>query len=159
MTDYPELNLPSFNIRLKEEQNEVRVFDPLREKWILLTPEEWVRQHFINWLKTEFHYPLSLMANEVKINLNDTVKRCDTVIFRRDGSPFIIVEYKAPNVAVTQNVFDQIARYNMQLHADYLIVSNGLNHYCCKLDYANNTYHFIPHIPDYGTIAAGASEN
>lgn len=159
MIDYPQLNLPYLNLRLKEENGEKKIFDPLREKWVILTPEEWVRQHFIAWLQSEFHYPASLMANEIGLDVNGTKKRCDTVIFRSDGNPLIIIEYKAPHINVTQAVFDQIVRYNTTLKADYLIVSNGMNHYCCKIDYINNTYHFIPKIPDYKWIASGASEN
>lgn len=153
------LNLPHVELRIKEESGETKVFDRLREKWIILTPEEWVRQHFTAWMQQAYHYPASLMANEIGIEVNGTKKRCDTVIFRPDGRPRIIIEYKAPNVSVTQTVFDQIVRYNMALRADYLIVSNGLNHYCCKIDYANNTYNFIPRIPDYHDIASGASQN
>ncbi len=99
------------------------------------------------------------MSNEIGIEVNGTRKRCDTVVFRREGTPLLIVEYKAPEINVTQAVFDQIVRYNMRLHAEYLIVSNGLNHYCCKIDYAANTYHFIPQIPDYQTLAFPAAEN
>lgn len=159
MKNYPELNLPPASLRLKEEDGETKVYDNLREKWIILTPEEWVRQHFVNWLNREYHYPFSLMANEVSLALNGTKKRSDTVIFRSNGTPMIIVEYKAPNVQITQEVFDQIARYNMSLNAEYLIVSNGLNHYCCKMDYINHTFHFIRKIPDYNIKASGASEN
>ena len=154
-----ELNLPPVNLRTREEDGHLKVYDTLREKWINLTPEEWVRQHFTSWLQSAFHYPASLMANEIGLDVNGTKKRCDTVIFRRDGKPYIIVEYKAPNIAITQGVFDQIVRYNMALHADYLVVSNGMNHYCCKIDYTNNSYNFIPHIPDYQKVASGASEN
>ena len=89
------------------------------------------------------------MANEIGIEVNGKRKRCDTVVFGNDGKPMVIVEYKAPDVTVNQAVFDQIVRYNMTLHADYLVVSNGINHYCCVMDYENGTYHFIPEIPDY----------
>lgn len=149
MTRYPELNLPVIPLRIKEEGGQTRVYDTLREKWVNLTPEEWVRQHFVSWLQSEYGYPPLLMANEIGIEVNGTRKRCDTVIFKRNGEPGIIVEYKAPHIDITQNVFDQIVRYNMQLHADYLIVSNGMKHYCCKIDYRDNSYHFIPQIPDY----------
>lgn len=156
---FPELNLPLANLRLKEENGETKVFDPIRQKWVELTPEEWVRQHFTAWLQSEFGYPASLIANEIALDLNGRRKRSDTVVFRRDGRPYIIVEYKAPTIAISQDVFDQIVRYNMKLQADYLIVSNGINHYCCKIDYKNNTYNFIPKIPDYSHIASGSSEN
>lgn len=159
MKEYPALNLPPVELKVKEEDGQIRVFDKLRDKWIVLTPEEWVRQHFVGWLQADYHYPASLIANETGIEVNGTKKRCDTVIFRSDGSPLIIVEYKAPEIAITQSVFDQAVRYNMYLKADYLIVSNGINHYCCKIDYINNTYNFIPKIPSYHQIATGASEN
>ena len=128
------------------------MFDPLRKKYVVLTPEEYVRQNFTSWLRDTLHYPASLMANEIGIDLNGTKKRCDTVIFNPDGSPFMIVEYKAPSVTVTQAVFDQIVRYNMVLKARYLAVSNGLQHFCCVIDYARSTYHFIPEIPDYAEV-------
>lgn len=146
---FPRLNLPSIPLRLKDEEGIVKVFDPLRDKYVALTPEEFVRQHFTAWLRDSRHYPASLMANEIGIEVNGTRKRCDTVVFGNDGKPMVIVEYKAPDVTVNQAVFDQIVRYNMTLHADYLVVSNGINHYCCVMDYENGTYHFIPEIPDY----------
>lgn len=146
---FPRLNLPSIPLRLKDEEGIVKVFDPLRDKYVALTPEEFVRQHFTAWLRDARHYPASLMANEIGIEVNGTRKRCDTVVFGNDGKPMVIVEYKAPDVTVNQAVFDQIVRYNMTLHADYLVVSNGINHYCCVMDYENGTYHFIPEIPDY----------
>ncbi len=125
----------------------LKVFDPLRSKYVALTPEEYVRQHFTAWMTDSLGYPASLMKNEVSLRLNDTRRRCDTVVFRSDGSPVVIVEYKAPTVAITQDVFDQIARYNMVLRSRYLIVSNGLRHYCCEMDYDNETYTFLPNIP------------
>lgn len=159
MRQFVQLNLPPVPLRVREEDGNTKAFDPLRKKWVVLTPEEWVRQHFTSWLQTAYHYPASLMANEVGINVNGMRKRCDTVVFRRDGTPLLIIEYKAPEVNVTQAVFDQIVRYNMRLHADYLIVSNGMSHYCCKIDYAANTYHFIPQIPDYHLLAFPVAEN
>ena len=159
MTSLPELNLPAYNLKIRQEGDTLKVYDQLRDKWVTLTPEEWVRQHFTTWLREQYHYPASLMSNEVGIEVNGTKKRCDTVVFANTGHPRIIVEYKSPDIQITQSVFDQIVRYNMALKADYLIVSNGLSHYCCKIDYSANTYHFIPKIPDYQSIASGASEN
>lgn len=147
MTEQPPLNLPLVQLRLRMEDTILKVFDPLRKKYVALTPEEYVRQHFTAWMTDCLGYPASLMSNEVSLSLNDTKRRCDTVVFRKDGSPAVIVEYKAPTVAITQNVFDQIARYNMVLHSSYLIVSNGLLHYCCKMDYDKNSYVFLPNIP------------
>ena len=155
----PPLNLPDADLRLRKEGETVKVWDPLRGKYVTLTPEEYVRQHFTPYLQQEFHYPKALMANEIGIDVNGTRKRCDTVVFGREGTPLLIVEYKAPHIRLTQDVFDQIVRYNMALRARYLIVSNGLQHYCCKIDYAANSYHFLPRIPDYNDITRNHSEN
>ncbi len=145
----PRLNLPPAELHLSRCGKIVKVFDQLRKKYVVLTPEEYVRQNFVAWLIKYLHYPESLLANEIGINLNGTKKRCDTVVFNPNGSPLIIVEYKAPDIVITQNVFDQIMRYNMCLHARYLIVSNGMKHYCCVINYENGAYNFIPNIPDY----------
>lgn len=155
----PRLNLPPVDLKIKEINGIVKVFDSLRKKYVALTPEELVRQHFTSWLQTSFNYPASLMANEIGITVNGMKKRCDTVIFTPEGNPLVIVEYKAPEVSLTQNVFDQIARYNLTLKARYLIVSNGLNHYCCVMDYEAMTYHFIPSIPDYNSLRNPFSQN
>ena len=157
-TPFPRLNLPAVPLRLREEDGTIKTFDPLRDKYVTLTPEEFVRQHFTAWLRDAKHYPASLMANEIGIDVNGTRKRCDTVIFGKDGRPVVIVEYKAPDVAVNQAVFDQIVRYNVALHADYLVVSNGINHYCCVIDYNSGTYHFRPEIPDYTSLNKSRSE-
>ena len=156
---YPALNLPPAELRFRREGSILKVFDPLRDKFVAYTPEEHVRQHFVNFMKTILGYPASLMANEIGVELNGMRKRCDTVVFRPDGTPQIIIEYKAPSISLTQNVFDQIVRYNMRLRAKYLVVSNGLSHYCCVNDYENNTYHFIPRIPDYRSLTFPLSDN
>ena len=144
-----ELNLPSFDIRLQRDDEGVKIFDRLRKKFIILTPEEWVRQHFVNYLINHKGFPESLMANEIGITLNGTRRRCDTVVFDKHGSPMVIVEYKASSIVISQSTFDQIVRYNMVLHARYLIVSNGMNHYCCRIDYDNMSYDFLKEVPDY----------
>lgn len=156
---WPPLNLPHVSLRIRREDGLVKVFDSLRGKYVNLTPEEYVRQHFVAYLGGELHYPASLMANEVSIRLNHTAKRCDTVVYDASGRPFMIVEYKAPGVRITQSVFDQIVRYNMRLHARYLVVSNGFSHYCCVMDYTRDTYHFIPRIPDYAAANNPFSDN
>lgn len=143
------LNLPSFAMKLSEVEGKRCIFDVLRRKYVALTPEEWVRQHFTHFLLEEKGYPAGLLANEVQILLNGTKKRCDTVLFGKDRRARMIVEYKAPSVEITQAVFDQITRYNMVLHVDYLIVSNGIRHFCCKIDYSTNTYRFLPAIPSF----------
>lgn len=147
MNEQPPLNLPPVELRLRMEGKLLKVFDPLRMKYVALTPEEYVRQHFISWMTSSLGYPPSLMRNEVSLNLNNTIRRCDTVVFRSDGNPSVIVEYKAPTVPITQAVFDQIARYNMVLRSRFLIVSNGLRHFCCEMGYDDDSYRFIPFVP------------
>lgn len=156
---FPRLNLPPVELKTRLDGKILRVFDPLRKKYVALTPEEYVRTHFTSWLINSLHYPVSLMANEVSIDLNGMSRRCDTVVFNHDLTPLVIVEYKAPGVSITQSTFDQIVRYNMVLKARYLIVSNGLNHYCCRIDYENSTYHFISRIPDYLEMNRGFADN
>ena len=126
--------------------------DRLRERWVALTPEEWVRQHFVEWLITDKDFPAALMGNEVSLTQNGISRRCDTVVGDRTGQPLVIVEYKAPSINITQKVFDQISVYNMLLHVDYLVVSNGLEHYCCKMDYEHQKYLFLTEIPRYENI-------
>ena len=148
------LNLPACNAPMRRlPTGEVQIYDPLRRKWLVLTPEEWVRQHFTAYLAGTKGYPVSLMNNEVALTLNGTRRRCDTVVFGRYGQPLVIVEYKAPSIAVSQRVFDQIVRYNMVLHARYLMVSNGLAHYCCRIDYDSHSYSFLKEIPSYPEIS------
>ena len=115
----------------------------------MLTPEEFVRQNFVNWLINSLGYPSSLLKNEFTINLNNTIKRCDTVLFLKNGSPRLIIEYKAPNIKINHSTFSQIVRYNYALNAEFLILSNGVNHYCCKVDIENHTYKFLDKIPNY----------
>ena len=143
------LNLPSFAVKIQQRNGKNLIFDPLRKKYVALTPEEWVRQHFTHFLTDHKGYPKGLLANEIQLDLNGTKKRCDTILFNKDLSARMIVEYKAPHIAITQTVFDQITRYNMVLKVDYLIVSNGINHYCCKIDYQSMSYSFLPDIPSY----------
>ncbi len=143
------LNLPSYPINLQRRDGKNVIFDSLRKKFVALTPEEWVRQHFVHYLTDVKGYPQGLLANEVQLDLNGTKKRCDTVLFGKDLSARMIVEYKAPHVEITQAVFDQITRYNMVLKVEYLIVSNGLQHYCCRIDYTTMRYTFLPDIPAY----------
>lgn len=149
LKNFPSLNIPLSELRLKSENGEIKVYDPARDKFVSLTPEEFVRQHFVEWLIRDYGYPRSLIANEAGVKVNDTKKRCDTIVYNRQENPLMIVEYKAPGVNINQDTFDQIVRYNMALRARYLVVSNGLRHYCCVIDYKNNTYNFIPQIPHY----------
>jgi hypothetical protein len=145
-----KLNLPEYELKVKKrEDGSWTIWDRLRERWVSLTPEEWVRQHFVEWLITEKQFPAALMGNEVSLTQNGIARRCDTVVADNTGAPLVIVEYKAPNINVTQKTFDQIVRYNMVLHARYLIVSNGLWHYCCQIDYSSSGYRFLKDIPCY----------
>jgi len=143
------LNLPSFDTKIMKRDGKNVIFDIIRRKYVALTPEEWVRQHFVHFLIEQKGYPRSLLANEVQLVLNGTKKRCDTVLYRRDLTAQMIVEYKAPDVEITQAVFDQIGRYNLVLHVDYLVVSNGIRHFCCRMDYGQKKYVFLPEIPAY----------
>lgn len=143
------LNLPSFEAKILKKDGKNVIFDPIRRKYVALTPEEWVRQHFVHFLVERKGYPRSLLANEVQLVLNGTKKRCDTVLYRRDLTAQMIVEYKAPDIEITQAVFDQVWRYNLVLRVDYLVVSNGLRHFCCRMDYGRQQYVFLPEIPDY----------
>ena len=155
-----ELNLPKYNMRIsRDRNNNIKIFDSIRKKFVSLTPEEYVRQHFTKWLINYLHYPMGLIANEVKISLNSTIKRCDTIVYSNTGDPMMIIEYKAPHISINQNVFDQIVRYNMVLKTKYLVVSNGMQHYCCIIDYENNSYQFIPHIPTYEELIIGTTQN
>ncbi|MDD2436427.1 MAG: type I restriction enzyme HsdR N-terminal domain-containing protein [Massilibacteroides sp.] len=143
------LNLPKFDVKLAVQNGKPVIFDRLRRKYVAATPEEWVRQHFVHFLLSEKHYPESLIANEIGIKLNNTQKRCDTVVFNTLLEPLVIIEYKAPSVEITDRVFDQIVRYNMVLRAKYLIVSNGLQHFCCQINYEKDCYCFLTEIPDF----------
>ena len=147
-----ELNLPSFERKVMMKDGKPAIFDVIRRQYVALTPEEWVRQHFVHFLISHKGYPQALMANEVQLKLNGMSRRCDTVVYDRTLRPRVIVEYKAPTVSITQQVFEQICRYNMVLQVDYLIVSNGLAHYCCKVDYTARTYQFLSEVPDYAQI-------
>ena len=153
-----ELNLPSFDKKVIQKEGKPFIFDIIRRQYVALTPEEWVRQHFVHFLIGTKGYPQSLMANEVQLKLNGMSRRCDTVAYDRTLRPRVIVEYKAPTVNITQQVFDQICRYNMVLQVDYLIVSNGLAHYCCKVDNTTHTYTFLKDIPSYEEVVKGKNQ-
>lgn len=146
------LNLPTFKVKMKDDAAKKMIFDIIRRKYVVLTPEEWVRQHFVHYLIEQLGYPQELLSNEVEVTLNTTSKRCDTVLYDRDLKARMIIEYKATDVPITQKVFNQIMRYNMALHVEYLVVSNGIDHYCCKIDYATNSYVFLSEIPSYDKL-------
>ena len=144
-----ELNLPAYDVKIRGTRERPEIFDFLRHRFVALTPEEWVRQHFTHWLATEKGYPKGLLGNEVALRCGDKTLRCDSVVYNKQTRPLMIIEYKAPAVPLTQRVFSQISAYNLLLHVDYLVVSNGLQHFCCRMDYDRQTYHFLQAIPDY----------
>ncbi|MBT8295956.1 MAG: type I restriction enzyme HsdR N-terminal domain-containing protein [Gramella sp.] len=144
-----KLNFPSYSFRFKNNQNKIAVFDDLRKKFLILTPEEWVRQHCVKFLHLEKKYPLSHINVEKQLKIAGLIKRYDIVIFEPEGGIQIIVECKAPSVKITQDTFDQIARYNLSLKANYLMVTNGLEHFFCRLDYENENYIFLKELPEY----------
>lgn len=143
------LNLPTYSFKIKSKENKLYIFDILRKKNVVLTPEEWVRQNFIQFLLQEKKYPKSLIAIEKQLKINNLIKRTDILVFAKNGLPNIIIECKAPNIKISQDTFDQIARYNLKLNANYLIVTNGLQHYYCKMDHENSNYKFLNEIPNY----------
>lgn len=146
------LNLPPFDAKIRKKGSAFEIFDPLRRKYLVLTPEEWVRQHFVHYLIAEKNYPASLIANEASLKLNNLTRRCDTVVYNTRLEPVMIMEYKEPHVPVTRQVFDQVARYNSVLRVRYIVVSNGMQHYCYRLDYEKQSYEYLTEIPDYGEL-------
>lgn len=144
-----KLNFPNYSFRFKNSENKTYIFDVIRKKFLLLTPEEWVRQHVVNFLIEEMNYPKSLINVEKLVKLNGINKRYDAVVFRNDGSIFLLVECKAPEVNITQQTFDQIAQYNLVLKAENLMVTNGLNHYFCQMDFENEQYIFLKELPRF----------
>ncbi len=147
--ELPQLNLPPCRLSISDDADGVRrVLDPLRGRRVALTPEEWVRQHFVAWMIDHLDYPKSMMANEVAIHFNGMSRRCDTVVYSRRGlMPLMIVEYKAPGITVSQKTFDQIVRYNSVLRARWLVVSNGLSHYIARIDYERGRVIFLESMP------------
>ncbi|MEM0517314.1 MULTISPECIES: type I restriction enzyme HsdR N-terminal domain-containing protein [Aequorivita] len=144
-----KLNFPQYSFRFKSSENKTLVFDEIRKKFVILTPEEWVRLHVVQFLLKEKNYPKSLINVEKQLKLNNTTKRYDVVVYKNDGSIFLIVECKAPSIQITQLTFDQIARYNLVLDAEFLMVSNGLEHYFCQMDLQAEKYVFLKDIPVY----------
>lgn len=141
------LNLPPYDHKIKRKEDKLFIFDILRKKYVFLTPEEWVRQHFVHFLINQYQYPKALMKAEAGLKYNNLPKRTDLVIFDRQGKPYIVVECKDVFVPLTQTVFEQAARYNYVLKAPYLIVVNGLDYHCCQIDHTSQTYQFLQDIP------------
>lgn len=146
------LNLPTYPIKLSGTRQKPLIFDVLRRKYVALTPEEWVRQHFVHFLIEHKGYPSSLLANEVSLKIGDKALRADSVLYNRDLQPQMIIEYKAPTIPLTSHVLDQVGNYNQLLHVDYVIVSNGLQHFCCRMDYARQQFVLLEDVPSYQDI-------
>ncbi len=144
-----ELNLPAYSFRISGKEGSETILDPLRKKYVKLTPEEWVRQNFIQYLINEGGYPPGLMGVEVMFKLNKLSRRVDILIHNREGKPVMIVECKAPEIKINDTVFDQIVVYNLGLKVPYIVVTNGIDHYACKMDYTTNKYEFLLVIPLY----------
>jgi len=143
------LNFPAYPFRLKQEAGKTYIFDELRKRFLLLTPEEWVRQHLVKFLVEEKGYPRTLIKLEGGLKLNSLQKRSDILLFDTSGGKLMLVECKAPSVKITQDTFDQIARYNFVHRVKVLVVSNGLQHFCCQIDFAKGDYSFLSDIPEY----------
>lgn len=144
-----KLNFPNYKFRFKNSENKIAIFDEIRKKFVILTPEEWVRQHVVQFILQQKQYPKSHINVEKLVKVNTTIKRYDIVVFNADGSIKILIECKAPEIKISQDTFDQIARYNMVLNAEYLMVTNGNNHYFCQVDFDNEKYQFLADIPAY----------
>ena len=144
-----KLNFPSYSFRFKNSENKVSIFDDIRKKFIILTPEEWVRQHTVQYLLQDKNYPKSYLNVEKLITINDIHKRYDIVVFKPNGDLFLLIECKAPEVRISQATFDQIALYNLKLNAQYLMVTNGVNHYFCQMDFEKEQYVFLEKLPNF----------
>lgn len=146
------LNLPPYPLRLKDEAGQHWVFDEVRKKFLVLTPEEWVRQHLVHFLINEKQFPKSLIQLEGGLKYNGLQKRSDILVYNQQGEKLVLAECKAPSVKITQEVFDQIARYNFVHRVKWLLVSNGLEHYCCKLNWETESYQFLPELPPFSQL-------
>ncbi len=146
-----KLNLPTYPIKIKEEEGKQYIFDAIRKKYLVLTPEEWVRQNFIHYLIHDKNYPASLIQIEKGLKLNELQKRADALIYK-GSEPSVLIEFKAPKVKITQEVFEQIGRYNSIFKVPYLIVSNGLEHYCARIDFEKNSFKFLDRVPIYNSL-------
>jgi len=147
-----KLQLPEYSFRLREERGRMLIFDEIRRRFVALTPEEWVRQHFLHYLVAEKGYPASLMAVEKKVNVNGLSQRFDLLVYDRKGAPLLVAEFKAPGVAVTQAAFDQAVRYNSALKVPLILVSNGLQHFVCRVDYAAHTAGYLREVPHFDEV-------
>ena len=147
-----ELNLPPYAYKLKQNNGSVQIWDAVRRKYVALTPEEWVRQHFIAYLVGSKKYPLGRIGNEISLSLNGRSRRCDTLVYDAEGQPLVLIEYKAPHISVSQKVFEPSVRYNICFRVPYIMLSNGISHYCCHIDYDSRKYSFLTEIPLYNEL-------
>ena len=152
-----QLNLPEYNFRIKKQNNKLVIFDSQRKRYISLTPEEWVRQNFIRFLIESKGYPAAYLAIEKQLIINGMKKRCDAILYNEYALPIVIIELKAPNIPISQATFDQVAVYNAKLKVDFFMISNGLEHYCCKVNTENARYDYLPEIPSYSFFEVKAT--
>lgn len=143
------LNFPSYDFRIRDNGGTKEIFDSIRRQWVALTPEEWVRQHTAMWLQESRNYPSSLMAVEKQIRVNGLQRRCDIICHDSSAQPLVIVECKSPDVEITQNLFDQAARYNLTVGAKYFLLTNGLRHFCCTMNHETQSWNFLEELPVY----------
>lgn len=154
--DFPPLNLPASDLRIDDATTPPRIFDPYRRIWVALTPEEWVRQNLLRFLTGRRGYPAGRTAVETTLRMGEASRRCDAVIYSADMTPLLLVECKAPSVAVTEETVAQIAAYNRVVRAPLLLLSNGQTHFCCRIDFANGSFAFLDDIPPYAENAGNA---
>ncbi|MEZ5001209.1 MAG: type I restriction enzyme HsdR N-terminal domain-containing protein [Bacteroidales bacterium] len=148
-----ELNLPAYSFKLKENsEGQKMIFDRVRKRFVVLTPEEWVRQHFVNFLVNHRDYPAGLLGVEVMFRMNELSRRVDIMVYNNVGNPLLAVECKAPGVKISGEVFDQVVEYNMKFRLNYLLVTNGISHSGCRIDWENNSYTFLDRIPFYNEL-------
>ncbi len=153
-----ELQLPQYSFRIKKIEGGYQIFDEYRRKYVKLTPEEWVRQNFLRFLKEEKGFPQELIAVETELKVNNLKKRCDAIVYSQKSKPLVIIELKAPHISITQEVFDQTAVYNSQLNVNFLIISNGIKHFCCRINQENSSYDFFEEIPCFKSIVELTNE-
>ena len=147
------MNLPQFDFKIRKENEKYQIFDSIRNSFVALTPEEWVRQHLVRHLIENLSYPTNFISNEVSIEYNGLKKRCDSIVYSKDFSPMIICEYKAESIEITQKVFDQAAVYNQRLNVPFFLISNGNQHIFCRVLQKEKRYEFYPTIPCYYDIS------
>lgn len=148
----PKLNLPDYSFTFKEENKKTKIFDEIRKKYLVLTPEEWVRQNVLKFLTEDKNYPQGLIAIEKGLTLNGLKKRTDILIYNREGIPVLMVECKAPSIKINQAAFDQIGRYNINFKLPYLFVTNGLQHFVAKVDFKEKQFEFLTEVPNYENL-------